>query len=328
MPSTLRPKGTVEVTCQHPGCGWSWWVDPLDQRLPDGPWDCGQDHEAERAVRRAFTQVRLQTGIHCGTMVGRGPNRPDLVCEGRKSYRAGIAGVRDRLRAKEGFFEWSSLDELLTVEDIVKRIQWGQFLLPGGSVGPTRDPFEAKPGYVQTVGYRWRGAEVREYTFVKCARHGCPHHIMVDYERPSMNCCGGASYEVGSWGGSERPTPRWWGSREFYCGEGLSTFAPYPCSIVHGSDVLSELERTGMIWTMWAPPVLEGGAGHVLFYDQNAGAHGLLSYTSFPGGEMPMEFSSLSTLRRLIYWGALRSIAAMVRDSNEISFELQPYVEG
>lgn len=36
----LRPCGTVEVRCQVAGCGWAWWVDPLDPLLPDGPFLC------------------------------------------------------------------------------------------------------------------------------------------------------------------------------------------------------------------------------------------------------------------------------------------------
>lgn len=36
----LRPRGTVEVDCSAPDCGWSFWVDPLDPRLPGGPFLC------------------------------------------------------------------------------------------------------------------------------------------------------------------------------------------------------------------------------------------------------------------------------------------------
>lgn len=39
MSDSLRPKGTVEVTCTQ--CGyWSFWIDALDPRLPDGPFLC------------------------------------------------------------------------------------------------------------------------------------------------------------------------------------------------------------------------------------------------------------------------------------------------
>ena len=33
MRDNLRPSGTVEITCKH--CGWSFWVDALDPRLPN-----------------------------------------------------------------------------------------------------------------------------------------------------------------------------------------------------------------------------------------------------------------------------------------------------
>lgn len=326
MASTLRPKGTVEVTCDHAGCGWSWWVDALDPLLPLGPWDCGQDHEANRVVYRALTRMRLETGIHWGTMLGRGPELAEGSC-GSRSYRAGIAGVTDRYRDQQGVLEWSSLSDFDQIQVMVSNIKWGLAIEPGGAIGVPRNPYEAKPGHVQTVGYRWRGAEIREYTFVKCARAGCPHHIMVDYERPNMTCRGGASYEVGSWGGSERPEPKWWGTKHFRCEDGLSSFAPYPCYIVHGSDVLREFEKRGMRWTMWSPPPHDDAVGYVLFYDTCAATHGLLTYTKLPGIAQPIEFMSLSTLSRCIQWGNLRTLYAMIQDQcNDIAFELRQFV--
>ena len=38
MTDDLRPSGTVEVECKT--CGWFFWVDPLDKRLPGGPFVC------------------------------------------------------------------------------------------------------------------------------------------------------------------------------------------------------------------------------------------------------------------------------------------------
>lgn len=43
----LRPKGTVEVTCQ---CGWSFWIDPLDPLLPDGPFECPSCESARTGI--------------------------------------------------------------------------------------------------------------------------------------------------------------------------------------------------------------------------------------------------------------------------------------
>lgn len=45
MTDNLRPKGTVQVECSC-GCRWAFWVEPLDPRLPDGPFyfeGCGPD---------------------------------------------------------------------------------------------------------------------------------------------------------------------------------------------------------------------------------------------------------------------------------------------
>lgn len=46
----IRPKGFVEVECSGLGCvvpdkkpdetGWMFWIDPLDPRLPGGPFIC------------------------------------------------------------------------------------------------------------------------------------------------------------------------------------------------------------------------------------------------------------------------------------------------
>ena len=37
----IRPRGTVAVKCDAPGgCGWHFWVDALDSRLPNGPFLC------------------------------------------------------------------------------------------------------------------------------------------------------------------------------------------------------------------------------------------------------------------------------------------------
>ena len=46
----IRPKTTVEVQCSHPECGWSFWIDALDPRLPDGPFFCGE-HDKDLAAK-------------------------------------------------------------------------------------------------------------------------------------------------------------------------------------------------------------------------------------------------------------------------------------
>lgn len=38
MSDSLRPRGTVEVTCGE--CRWCFWVACDDPSLPDGPWTC------------------------------------------------------------------------------------------------------------------------------------------------------------------------------------------------------------------------------------------------------------------------------------------------
>jgi len=44
----IRPKGTVEVQCTV--CGWWYWLDPLDPKLPDGPFICEPCERGEEVV--------------------------------------------------------------------------------------------------------------------------------------------------------------------------------------------------------------------------------------------------------------------------------------
>jgi hypothetical protein len=48
----LRPNGTVEVCCVE--CGWSFWVDCLDSRLPDGPFVCPICDGTEEYIPKAL----------------------------------------------------------------------------------------------------------------------------------------------------------------------------------------------------------------------------------------------------------------------------------
>lgn len=46
----IRPRGTVEVKCSAPDCGWCFWLDALDPSLPDGPFLCWTCDPATRDV--------------------------------------------------------------------------------------------------------------------------------------------------------------------------------------------------------------------------------------------------------------------------------------
>jgi hypothetical protein len=56
MSDDIRPRGTVQVLCSVPGCGWEFWIEALHPSLPGGPFYCAE-HEPD-PVKRA----RLQAG--------------------------------------------------------------------------------------------------------------------------------------------------------------------------------------------------------------------------------------------------------------------------
>ncbi len=58
MTDNLRPKGTVEVPCSTCPVGengerWFFWVDALDPRLPDGPFQCPSCTHGDQPILKA-----------------------------------------------------------------------------------------------------------------------------------------------------------------------------------------------------------------------------------------------------------------------------------
>jgi hypothetical protein len=47
----IRPRGTVQVKCQFPGCRWEFWVDCLHPLLPEGPFLC-EEHLEPGSIER------------------------------------------------------------------------------------------------------------------------------------------------------------------------------------------------------------------------------------------------------------------------------------
>lgn len=312
----LRPKGTVEVRCSYPGCNVAWWVDPLDPKLP-GPFNCGDDHEARKLVDRALSRLRIEIGHHWGTMVATGPERPfETACSSR-SISSGACLINDRYRGRKALLEWSSPEDLATVPGILARLKWDLQAWPEAFKEWVRTP-QTEPGKVRTVNYQWNDSRIRRYTFAKCARSGCPHNVMVDYDMPSMRLGPNDTYSVGAWGGDDLPEPSWWDTRKFRCGEGLSTSASYPCEIVHGSEALADFERTGIRWTMWNKSGHESGT--VLFHDPEARVFGGLVYASHE------VFSSKEAISRGIHWSSARGVylhlSAAVEGFDDIVHEL------
>lgn len=57
MNDDLRPRGAVQMPCAAHGCGWHFWVDALDERLPDGPFMC-EAHETDPARKLALAEAK------------------------------------------------------------------------------------------------------------------------------------------------------------------------------------------------------------------------------------------------------------------------------
>jgi hypothetical protein len=312
----IRPKGTVEVRCSYPGCGWCWWVSPLDPRLPDGPWDCGSDHEASKVVFHALSLLKLRHGLVWGSVRGLGAEMPPVpvpslpvpsepsgetakcACAPR-SYSAGQAVLHSRTHDRTGVLEWASLDDLRDADALPAKMNWDPAKLAEfeGAGGPTLSgPPSAAPGMVRWVGYHLNGRIKRKYVFVKCARPGCALYVTVDLADPDFKLGPNDWYSVGPEDGhGEAPKPYWWDSWEFRCEKGLSSHEPQPCALIH-SDVTREFEAvTGTRWTMWTPQA-------VLFFDSTKDLYGVIVCK-------PEYFQSADVLRREILWGELGKVA-------------------
>ena len=292
----LRPPGSVEVRCCHPGCGVAWWIDPLDPRLP-GPFDCGDDHNRRFSMERSFALVKARHGYYWGIQGSLTPDAGNCCFE---TPAAGYAVFYNRTRQQEGLLLWHSPQELRDPEVIAASIQWGdRSQWPEMARKP--DPpalLPTAPGHVHWVGYRLPTGEVRRYTFAPCAR--CGLLMMLDVDDPDVQP---EEYGIGGYGGGECPIPEWLGTRTFYCGQGLGTIgAPQPCMIIHGT-VLAEYEATtGQRWTIWSGAGRWGHTGSVLFFDPQTEGFGLLRYRNLD------PFQTVAELRAAIHWAELPTL--------------------
>lgn len=303
----IRPKGTVEVRCGHPECGVAWWVDPLDPKLPAGPWDCGADHAADSRLRRAFAILRIRHGVVMGMMQALGEARPDAACEcQRVSYRKGWAILHSREGLRHGFLAWDDTRELDDIDATAARIDWDRAAWPQSARDAASEPEVAPAGMVRWVGYKPDDGPSRRYTFVRCAREGCGHELIVDLERPDRKCEG---YTVGGWGGGFAPEPRWWKNRSFVCEQGLSSFSPMPCRL-RLSPMFAGLRQAQSIapidWSVWS--TLGANRGSILFKVDGSQGFCVLLY------EDDKPFTEPSALVTLLRIGTLAQIRTSVRE--------------
>jgi hypothetical protein len=259
-PESLRPKGTVEVTCSHVGCGLSWWLGPLDPRI-HGPHDCGGNHGERRILDRQLARVRIRHGFIWGRMQSLVPPKPDdHPCH----FDAATAKVHFTRRDGQGWgtLTWTSFDEIASAhpDEIAKRILW-----EGSPEGDDTVP----PGQVRLVGYKDLGTgRIRRYAVVQCSR--CQGTIYVDYDEPGHRP---SSHAVGTYGDGvppTAPTPPW--ACSYTCesaGLGHLYGSPQPCAYVRNPII-----DTMLPWTVWS---YDHGAGvAALLFDPIGNRYGLL----------------------------------------------------
>lgn len=284
-PESLRPKGTVEVTCAHAGCGMSWWLDPLDPKV-HGPHDCGTNHGQRRILDRQLARIRLRHGFLWGRMHSDVPPKPeDHVCHLDTTAATVFFNRRDGRH--KGTLSWKSFDEIADADadELAARIVW-------------RDPVDAPTEEVRLVGYKDLDADkVRRYALLTCNR--CQCDIYVDYDDPGHRP---SSYAVGWYGEgipATAPTPPWAGT--LTCESALSycVKSPQPCAFVHG-HVMTAIDAATP-WTIWSHDPNAGIA--VAFFDRVRGLYGLLIGRSTPS-------LSACEAREGTFWGSPAELLA------------------
>lgn len=286
----LRPKGTVPVYCAK--CSMSWFVDPLDPNLPDGPpggWDCGSNHERDQLERLYFSWYRVTTGYQWVATSGLDQN-------------VRVARFQDRFGHGRGLLSWTNQKDL---ETGIQRIQW---LKPEDLSTPMDlEPPKPPEGMVRTVNYRLNGKEIRSYTFGKCKRPGCQHEVMLDYQDPSRTRKPNDTIEVGKFGGGFEVAPEW-DLNGFTCEQALGTFSRIPCAIAHGT-AFRELAGDQICWSIWDQ--VTDTTGVILFWTtvgHGSQEFGILVYKKLN------QLSSAAVIKSLIEWKPLGSLLHFVKN--------------
>ncbi len=288
----LRPKGTVPVSCAK--CGSTWWVDPLDKNLPDGPpggWDCGSDHDKDNLQKGYLAQLEVNTGIHwTGTSMS-------TVTGTRTLFFA------DRENKRRGVFVWTNPEDWKGFPDT---ISWDPAVYKKYEEARFQGAEYPPEGMVLVVNYRLNG-KIRRYTFGVCSREGCSCAVAVDYDEPGKKLSSTDYFEVGIWGSGYEPTPSW--SPDIYtCEDSLTGCNNLPCEVVNG-PVIAELKAKGITWVMW--DWIDKTMAVVLFRRATSGSDfGLLVVNNIN------KFKNLDLIESLIDWGPLDHICRAFRMHN------------
>lgn len=137
----IRPRGSVQVRCGYPGCGWSFWLECLDPRLPDGPFDCGADHLTQARVNAALKRL-ADAGMVYQTAAG-----PGCGCGG-PANKAGSLPVAETPAPTAGYLMLRLREP--TFDDTQEMWESGQF---AWTTWDSLEDLEALP--CDPSAYRW-----------------------------------------------------------------------------------------------------------------------------------------------------------------------------
>lgn len=200
----LRPPGTVEVKCSHPGCNTYFWLRPSDPRLPDGPFSCGSTHEDDRQAQ--INALPALFGINWGGRGYKGPRSDGKEPACRYGGEpAGYITFVDKWAAREGILHYediSVLDDPLAIPDL---ITWHP---PGISLDDNFQPVHEQ--YPRMGGSYHAEGEDGKLAEHKLVLHQCPRclgSICLETRHPlafrGTPTCGDAEH----FSGYTRPCP-------------------------------------------------------------------------------------------------------------------------
>jgi hypothetical protein len=289
---SLRPAGSVEVSCSYPNCRTMWWIDPLDLRLPDGPFDCGDDHKARFFVESQLSLLKIRHGLHWGVLRG------DDV---RHTFANGAALLHDRERIRQGILTWSSLEELADVDALVARVLWDAVHWPEWVASSLPQAPKTSPDCLRWVGYRTRSS-IRKAVFVRCARPGCMNELALDSRDPDYRP---ESYSLPNGAGS-LPHPDWMKDRTFFCEQGLFATGAQPCALIRSAALAEYEQMTGRRWTMWWSHKIRD-KGTVLFSHPTQNTYSLLPYVG------SLAFDSVDSITSRMIEGPVSELVSVLQ---------------
>jgi hypothetical protein len=244
----LRPKGTVEVKCSHPGCNTYWWIDPLDPRLPGGPFLCGSTHEDDR--QKQIDSLLPIFGLRWGTRCYRGARSDGLPSVGGYGGEpAGTVLFHNKWWNKMGSLYYEDIASLDNPLKIPESINWdvvSPHLTGGMHEDPGPTPRMGGKNYVEQDDGSLKAVNLVVHTCTHCGRTVGLHETHPRAFSGPASCAD----ETG-WQENWNPCPT---------KDGIALALDDLLTAYHGKEA---------IWTMWTGGDMSA-RNAVNYYDQGA----------------------------------------------------------